>query len=221
VAAFLANVGVNASHRLRSPLLPDGAFTLLPIPEHDPWRPPMLRLIDLPHVAPNVPPRWLETPVHHDPDLTSTHPTYGDNCRRAARAYSLRQASAGDSIHFVASLHDGTRAAFHLVGVLQIAEILADVEHDPGPGWWDANAHIRRARATGRWDCFWVFRGGSGSRLHRKAIPFNRPQAESIFDAAWQWPSHRTEMQTLASHTRAIRRLDGTAEVALEALAAG
>ena len=44
MAAYLANVGVNAAHRVRSPLHPDGSFELLPIPEKEPWAPPMLRL---------------------------------------------------------------------------------------------------------------------------------------------------------------------------------
>ena len=56
MAAFLANVGVNAAHRIHSPLHPDGTFELLPIPEKEPWAPPMLRL-------PSI---WAGRAVHLD-----------------------------------------------------------------------------------------------------------------------------------------------------------
>src|SRR5207244_13299607 len=94
MAAFLANVGVNAAHRVRSPLHPDGSFELLPIPEKEPWAPPMLRL-------PGI---WAGRAVHLDPDLAGRPPTYGDNCRTAGRAFSLRQALPGDAICFLARL---------------------------------------------------------------------------------------------------------------------
>ena len=81
MAVFLANVGVNAAHRVRSPLFEDGSFVLHPIPEREPWAPPMVRL----------PAVWGDRAVHLDPDLAGDPPTYGDNCRTAGRAYSLRQ----------------------------------------------------------------------------------------------------------------------------------
>src|SRR6516164_4056860 len=95
MAAFLANVGANTSHRARSPLYPDGSFALHPIPESRSWSPPMRRLPDV----------WGDRPVHLDPDLEGDPPTYGDNCRRAGRAFSLRQASPGDVIVFIARLN--------------------------------------------------------------------------------------------------------------------
>lgn len=167
----------------------------------------MLRLGHLPHLAPHAPPRWHERPVHYDPDLTSVQPTYGDNCRRAGRAYSLRRAQSGDRIVFLARLwHHGP--AFYLVGELQVADVLADAASDPGPGWWDGNAHVRRARAWGLWDSFWVFRGGPGSRLYERAKPFDRSAAERFFATErWEWPAHRSELQVIGSHTRAVRRL--------------
>src|SRR5215510_12956104 len=122
MAAFLANVGVNASHPVSSPLHPDGTFKLVPIPEPIPWRPPMLR-------------SWHDHAVHIDPDFTSIAATYGDNCRRAGRAFSLRRAQSGDLMAFVARLH-GAVAGFHLVGCLEIADAIEDVTADPGPGWW-------------------------------------------------------------------------------------
>jgi hypothetical protein len=213
MAVFLANVGVNASHAgrgLESPMRADGTFTMLPVPERIAWRPPMLRLAELPGAAAYAPGRCLELAVHHDPDLTSPLPTYGDNCRSAGRAFSLRRAEAGDLIVFVARLRPATGGpVFALVGRLSVAEVLADVDRDPGPGWWDANAHVRRARATGSWNSFWIFRGGAGSGMLERAVVFDRDQSDRTFGGSWTWPANRTELQTIGSYTRAVRRLVG------------
>ena len=211
VAVFLANVGVNAGHAAHSPLFDDGSFGLLPIPEPRPWRKPMLRLIDLPNLHIHAPRSWRRIAVHLDPDLASDTPTYGDNCRHAGRAFSLRRARAGDLIIFLARLQPARgRASFYLVGRLDIEDTLEDVTSDPGSGWWDENAHVRRARATGRWDSFWVFKGAPTSRYLDRAIPFTRPETELIFGVEnTSWPDHRTELQTIGSYTRAVRRMEG------------
>jgi hypothetical protein len=203
---FLANVGVNASHRVASPLNSDGTFRLVPIPEGMAWAPPMLRL----------PEAWGDRPVHLDPDLTSPTATYGDNCRRAGRAFSLRRAESGDLIVFLARLSARDRAAMHLVGALEVEEVLADVTTDPGPGWWDTNAHVRRARALQAWDSFWVFRGSARSRLFDRAVPFTIELGRATLGMTPN-PA-RTEQQTIASHTRAVRRLIGAGEQALREL---
>ena len=206
MATFLANVGVNAGHAARSPLFADGSFLLLPIPERAGWAPPMLRLRDLPHLTAHAPSLWLDRAIHLDPDLAGPFPTYGDNPRTAGRAYSLRRMVRGDRIVFLARLWNG-RPGFYLVGELAVIEIAADLNADPGPGWWDGNAHVRRARATGRWDSFWVFRGDPArSRLYPTARPFRRREAEAAF-GPWRWPVDRSELQTIGSHTRAVRRL--------------
>jgi hypothetical protein len=211
MAVYIANVGVNAAHSARSPLFPDGSFRLLPIPERMRWRPPMLRFKDLPELAEHAPESLGRIPVHLDPDFRSPIPSYGDNCRRAARAFALRKARPGDRIVFLARLHPRSAPpAFHLVGELAIDAILADVVADPGPGWWDANAHVRRARATGQWDSFWVFRGGPGSGFYPAARPFRREEVESLFDEPWLWRQNRSEQQTIGSYTRSIRRLPGS-----------
>lgn len=198
MAAFLANVGVNASHPVSSPLHDDGSFDLLPIPEPHPWRPPMLR-------------GWRDRAVHLDPDFTSTPATYGDNCRRAGRAFSLRRAQHGDLIVFVARLVNH-RPGFHVVGSLEVEDILRDVTEDPGSGWWDGNAHIRRARAMQTWDCFWVFKGTPSSRLFAHAQPFTRKELTAVLGDGIRWPAHRTELQTIGSCTRAVRRVEGPGE---------
>lgn len=219
MAAFVANVGVNASHSARSPLFEDGTFRLLPIPEAGRWRPPMLRLSDRAELARYAPTSWHGGAVHLDPDLEGDTPTYGDNCRRAGRAFSLRRAQRGDLIVFAARLHpDNAPPAFFLVGALTIYELLPDVIADPGAGWWDGNAHVRRARATGRWDSFWVFRGTSTSGLFARAHPFKRAEVGHVFGDGWLWRTNRTELQTIASYTRAVRRVEGQGELWLRNL---
>ncbi len=214
MAAFLANVGVNSAHAARSPLFADGRFVLLPIPERDPWAPPMLRLGDISGLAAHAPAAWRERTIHLDPDFYASTPTYGDNCRRAGRAFSLRRAASGDLIAFLARLHPAHGpAGFHVVGGLVVDDVLADVTSDPGPGWWDRNAHIRRARATARWDSFWVFKGTAArSRALTKAHPFARREAEAVFGRNWLWRSTRSELQTIGSYTRAVRRVEGLGE---------
>ena len=212
MAAFLANVGANAGHAAASPLFAGGRFELIPIPEMQPWRPPMLRFADV--TARTLPVTWASRAAHLDPDLKSATPTYGDNCRTAGRAFSLRRARPGDLIAFIARLHSTEKGAgFHLVGCLHIEDVLADVTRDPGSGWWDANAHVRRARAhAAAWNSFWVFRGGSGSRLFDGAVPFKRTEAAKLFGDDWLWRGNRTELQTIGSYTRAIRRVEGDGE---------
>ena len=218
MAAFLANVGVNAGHAARSPLFDDGTFELLPIPERCRWRRPMLRFSDLARLHIYVPGSWCRLAAHLDPDLTSPAPTYGDNCRRAGRAFSLRRARRGDLIVFLARLHATDKTAgFHLVGHLEVDDVLEDVSREPGPGWWDGNAHVRRARATSSWDSFWVFKGGRQSRLFHRAVPFRLELARTLL--GMEPHPVRTEQQTIASHTRAVRRLTGAPEEMLRACA--
>jgi hypothetical protein len=219
MAAFLANVGVNAGHAARSPIFDDGSFRLIPIPEAVPWRPPMIRFGDLEDLSRNAPRSWRLQAAHLDPDLAAPSPTYGDNCRTAARAFSLRRAHQGDLIVFVARLQPlAGPAGFHLVGCLVIDDLLSDVIADPGPGWWDANAHIRRGRAQRKWNSFWVFKGGDGTRLLEQARPFGRDQAEAVFGSGWRWRVNRTELQTIGSYTRSVRRVESQGEKWLRAI---
>ena len=213
MAAFLANVGVNAGHAARSPLREDGSFDLIPIPEQAPWRPPMLSYSEL--ALAGVPARWHARAAHLDPDLAGPTPTYGDNCRHSGRAYSLRRAKPNDLIVFIARLNPPT---FALVGCLVIDEVLADVTQEPGIGWWDRNAHVRRARAHSQWDAFWVFKGAEGTRRLERAKPFGRDQAERVFGNGWRWRPNRTELQTIGSYTRTVRRIEGDGETWLRTI---
>ncbi len=208
VAAFLANIGVNSAHAARSPRRTDGSFLVLPIPEAVPWGPPMRRLSDpgLEDLRDAAPPGWAGRPVHLDPDFRSPVPTYGDNCRTAGRAFSLRRAGPGDVIWFAARLHGAEAKGLHLVGRLIVDAVLADVTKDPGRGWWDRNAHVLRGRATGMWNSFWVFQGAPGSGWLPRAIPVGRRTLEALFGAC-SWPDHASEQQVIAWHTRAVRRI--------------
>ncbi len=211
MAAYLANVGVNAGHAASSPLFDDGTFALTPIPEPQPWRAPMLRFADIP--THTVPVSWSGRAAHLDPDLHGEIATYGDNCRTAGRAFSLRRAQPGDLIAFVARLKSALGdAQFCIVGCLDVTDVLPDVERDPGPGWWDANAHVRRARAHNTWNSFWVFQGGPSSRVLGRAVRFGRAEAAAVFGDSWLWRDNRTELQTIGSYTRAVRRVEGDGE---------
>jgi hypothetical protein len=219
---FLVNIGVNASHNVYSSLRSDGSFSFLPIPEDIPAPAPMLRYSDIPALASQVPAAWRSRVTHADPDFYSKVVTYGDNCERIPRAFALRRAQSGDIIVFIARLinQDG-QAGFYLVGRLEIAAILKGVNGDPGPGWWDSNAHVRRGRALGRWDAFSVFEGNANSGLLAQAVPFGRAQAEAVFGSAWDWSPSQTTLQVIGSHTRSVRRLEAKAAQTLAGLASG
>ncbi|MDQ6743320.1 MAG: hypothetical protein M3Z97_10500, partial [Candidatus Dormibacteraeota bacterium] len=61
-------------------------------------------------------------------------------------------------------------------------------------------------------------RGGPGSGLLPRAVPFRRPEAEAVLGLPMRWPEHRTELQTIGSNTRAVRRLSGPSETLLREL---
>lgn len=222
MAAFLINIGVNASHSALSRLRVDGSFDFLPIPEDHPGSTPMLRYADIPALAATAPASWRSRTTHADPDFYSPLTTYGDNCSRIPRAFALRRASVGDTIVFIARLisTDGT-PGFYLVGRLEIAAIRKEVTADPGPGWWDSNAHVRRGRALGRWDAFSVFAGTPNSGLLARAVPFTRQEAEAVFGPLWDWDGGQTALQVIGAHTRSVRHLDGPSAQTLSAQASG
>ena len=222
MAAYLVNIGANSQHSARARIHPDGSFDFIPIPEEIPGGAPMLRYADIPALAQATPASWLQRSVHCDPDFYSSTPTYGDNCARIPRAFALRRALPGDSIVFIARLTDAKGIpGFYLVGRLEVAGSLREVTSDPGPGWWDSNAHIRRGRAIGRWDGFTVFAGGPDSGLLARAVSFTRKQARAVFGPGWEWPADQTDLQVIGAHTRSVRRLEGAAAQRLQDLASG
>ena len=204
---FLANVGVNASHRSQSPLFPDGTFEFVPIPEAaNQGTSPMLRYRDLksfnaPHepLQRFVPPRLHGRWVHDDPEFTTF--TYGDTCQSSPRAAALRGMEPGDYLFFLARLiqtGDGlgasepfhgsaaerNAAGFYLIGYLHIEEIAADLRQPPRGRLMRrlaANAHVRQALASGNhFNGFSVFRGSPRSRRFVRAVPFTRQLAQRL-----------------------------------------
>ena len=226
---YLANVGANASHPFASPIFEDGAFEFLPIPEGE------RRLDASPHVARYrdlrshydaargltryLPERYRGYACHYDPEFERF--TYGDMCDANARASGLRSIRPGDALLFLARLEkwrDGRRTGefgFYLIGGLRVEWTLPSVsEALTGRDAERAatNAHVRKARADGEWNGFWVF-GGSPrlSRRFDRAVPVNRELCEQVFrDASgnpWQWPFHRSELSVIGSYTRTCRRV--------------
>lgn len=223
---FLVNVGVNASHgAARSPLLDDGTFEFVPIPEDPAWDGPhSARYRDLPRwhgpgtLAGFVPATWAERPAHADPDFAGL--TYGDECARTARARGLRQAEAGDWLFFLARLvhRHGDRwlgpPAFALVGCLRVAEAAHDICSPPAApsATLAQNAHFRRARNRAEgWDGFSVFVGGPESGRFRRACIVDQAFAAQVLrdaqDRRYRWPRGRSTLQVIGSYTRTCRMI--------------
>ena len=60
--------------------------------------------------------------------------------------------------------------------------------------------------------------GSYHARQLLKAVPFRRLEADRVFGADWLWRQTRTELQTIGSYTRAVRRLEGPPEELLRSL---
>jgi hypothetical protein len=207
---FLANIGVNAAHRLYSPLYEDGSFTLVTIPE-DRDLPGMVRYGEVPALRAVVPEKYWGHATHYDPEFETR--TYGDNCGWAPRAAALKACLLGDWIFFIARLVGADGPVFAVVGCLEIEAILSSVRRPPAEpelARFGANAHVRRALADpAYWDGFWVFAGGPSSRAFDRALLVGRQEAEVLLrnraGGPWDWRANRTELQTIGSYTRSCR----------------
>ena len=228
---FLANVGVNASHRISSPIFPDGSFEFIPIPEAPDLKgPEMVRYRDLrSYNSPRrdlrefIPKRMWDRAAHNDPEFETF--TYGDNCESNPRAASLKRIRPGDFLFFLARMTEwrdgrpGAKRGFYLVGFLEIEKTLRDVRARPNEDdvrRFGANAHVRRGLADpGLWDRFWVFGGSGRSRRFDRAVPVTRELAVRVFESAdgspWRWDRGRTELQVIGSYTRSCRCVIGSA----------
>lgn len=228
---FLVNVGVNASHSVRSPRFADGGFCLIPIPERIPYDgSPMVRYGDLPHVLSRdnlhafIPRSHLNRYCHFDPEFDTL--TYGDDPRRAPRAAALASAQAGDLLLFLARLWDWKpggftgKTSFYLVAILQIESVLRDVIGPLSPeemAIYGANAHVRRAQADPNyWNRFWVFKGTKASRLFPRAFELTTERAAAFLrdkdGHPWVWRADRTPLQTIGSYTRTVRCVADTGD---------
>jgi hypothetical protein len=227
---FLANVGVNASHRFTSPIFNDGAFEFLPIPEDRRLEGDhLVRYRDLRSYYEGtrdllryVPRRAWDWPTHNDPEFDTF--TYGDNCDTAPRAAGLKALRPGDFLFFLARLEDwganggNGRFGFYLVGFLHIAETnwlfrgVPSTRSENELSRFRRNAHVLRARSDDSyWDGFWVFRGDERSTRFRTAVPVTRELCSRIFTSAdgspWKWDEGRTDLQVIGSYTRSCRRV--------------
>ena len=222
---FLVNVGVNASHSLKSPRFSDGSFELVPIPElvQHPG-PPMRRYEDVPSRsgAPGgllhyIPSSYHQRYCHFDPEFVTR--TYGDNPELAPRAAALKRAQPGDWLFFLARLwdwHEGTwtgPSSFYIVAALEVASIVQRVGQPPEQdelAIYGANAHVLRAQAdSALWDRFWVLKGTPRSQLLPYAIEVTADMAKQVLrdkdGKPWTWLEGRSELQTIGSYTRSIR----------------
>lgn len=222
---FLANVGVNASHRFSSPLFPDGTFEFIPTPEdRDLPAPHAIRYTDLKSfydqgqsLTKYIPKRLWGKTTHNDPEFDTY--TYGDNCEVNPRASSLKRMESGDFLFFLARLDrwendkPTNNHGFHLVGFLEIQDTLKDVRRLPDASLmprFGHNAHIRRGLSDSElWDRFWVFAGSESSVRFHRAIPVNRELCNQVFVSAdgspWSWDGGRSDLQIIGSYTRSCR----------------
>ena len=241
---YLINVGANASHPLKSPLFPDGAFELLPIPERvrmpggqvPSAQPPLVRYSDLTqysnlgdHLLAFIPKTYHQRPCHFDPEFVTR--TYGDDPRRAPRAAALRSAQRGDLLLFLARLWAwelagfSGKSGFYLVGVIEVESVLRDVREHPTEeemATYGANAHIRRALADPTyWNGFWVFKGSPlSSHRFPQGFELTRGRASQLLrdkhGQPWVWRPDRTSLQTIGSYTRTIRCVADTESTAFQ-----
>ncbi len=123
---YLVNVGVNLSHKLRSPIFPDNHFEFVPIPEGSSVSeclPAAIHPITYSDLycynssaelrslfSPKMQDDFADHVVHYDPTLGNKNDgihaafSYGDIPYVTARASSLRHAQPGDLLFFLANL---------------------------------------------------------------------------------------------------------------------
>jgi hypothetical protein len=220
----IVNVGAHSGHRpLRSALLPDGSFELVPIP--DEWlcekslcysALPLYTDLELDAI---IPEGKIDEAMHFDPEFETY--TYGDS-PRGGRASRLKEIEEGDVILFYANLTDWDDGwvrgnhGFYFVGYLVVEEVFGDIEERPTRGILgkiSQNAHVIRGECDEEYyNGFWVWKGGRASRRLESAVPFDRRFIErhEILDVkgrALDWRKSPTEMSVIASYFRAVRVL--------------
>lgn len=228
---FIINVGANASHgALRSPILPNGHFVFVPIPDHQAFHrlPQYRELVDPngPALKDYMPKRFWPLRAHNDPEFYTW--TYGDYPTHSPRAANLKHLELGDTLFFLARLTEWredqftNESAFYLIGFFAVEHIFKDVNHKPPPQTLKQiqnNAHVLRGLSDpALWDDFWVFKGSATeSRLFKTPVRFDRPFATKTLKSAngkpWQWKRNTTELQTIGSYTRSCRMISDPAQI--------
>ncbi|MEW6417218.1 MAG: hypothetical protein AB1480_03745 [Nitrospirota bacterium] len=222
---FIVNVGVNASHSLKSPIFEDGTFEFIPIPENRVESGKFtltysdLRSFYNPEesLSKYIPHKYHSHPVHNDPEFFGS--TYGDNCELPGRARGLRSVKEGDIILFYARLVNYNQnqftnvAGFYFIGFIEVSLIVENVLTKPASDILSLisnNAHIRRGLSNPRYfNGFWVFKGSAKSRRFRMSVPLTRQLAEHIFltkmGCSWEWKEQKSDLQTIGSYMRSCR----------------
>lgn len=229
---FLINVGVNAAHgKLRSPILEDGTFKFVPIPEEGRWHsfPHSEELMCYRDLAPLnvesnlmkvIPKEYYGRNVHNDPEFDTF--TYGDYPTRSPRAANLKRIKSGDYLFFLARLvrwlngRLTSEAGFYIIAYFEIDKVYSNLNSRPNDKILEEiihNAHVQRALVDpSYWNSFWVFKGSENSRRLKYAIPFSREFAERVLEVkngcGFRWNQGRTDLQVIGSHTRACRIIE-------------
>jgi len=214
---YLVNVGANSSHKpLFSPLLPDGRFDFVPIPEK--WTPncPLLpRYMDLKFrwfkTEELIPAKFLTVRVHNDPCFDD--PSYGD-------IYSIRwrgvRLSDNMTLVFYARLKriDNKRSVFGIIGWLQ-GEKLYKIREWKREFERLKNPHILRFKYTKRYDRSWVC-VGEGELLDR-TILFTPELAcvlfPSLSNKIREFVTRFGYMRGLGMLFRSVRRIENPGEL--------
>lgn len=223
----LINVGANSSHRhIRSPLLDDCEFELLPIPdtilEYFSYR-SATRYYDLEtHSGRDldqfIDSQYLDMCAHHDPEFDTL--TYGDYPTDNPRAANLKRISRGDYIFFFARLvrwREGRftdEAGFFIVGAIEVQYVYRNLVERPSRGVLrniKRNAHVIRGECNSMfYDGFWVFKGKRGVSKFKHAVPLDKDFVErcGFLDSEgkkWQWDRYPSDLSAIGSYLRAAK----------------
>jgi hypothetical protein len=165
--------------------------------------------------------RELGMPRHEDPEFETF--TYGDYPWKPAKV-NLGRTVPGDWIFFNETLVIGGVKGRFTIGCFHVEERISYDELREGDLVDDAryagNAHLARNRLIPESDTrFTIWRGGPGSRLLARPLPMNRAFIETLGlrdqrGQPWDWAQCNahgrpfSELELIASHTRATRLLD-------------
>ncbi|SEA38697.1 hypothetical protein SAMN04488065_2923 [Haloplanus vescus] len=187
--AVAINVGANTTlPGFRAPVLPDGRFAYLPIPEREPVADEVPTYGDLSPAIDVDLGEVADRPVHLDPEFAGVHgsttDTYGDN--HGVKAGPLSTLDPGDSLFFYATLSlrgDPADApdfppewGAYLIGEFRVERVCSGEEYRDDPAVRErfaSNAHAKRES----FDAEVLVAGGPGSRLFDRAVPLSAPDA--------------------------------------------
>jgi len=200
---YLVNVGVNSSHRpLYAPLLPDGRFEYVPIPQPKYQECPLLpTYADLRYrwlrAEQFIPARCLRWKAHNDPDFEEG--TFGWYHRIRWAGVDL---SPGNVLVFYGRLVDmrSRESVLAIIGRLYIERVWERVRV-----WHPEFEHLRNPHVLlAKWDRrlldgFFLCQGSA--ELFETAVPFTPELAAALF------PSHSSKIREMAGRFGPVRGL--------------